>query len=290
MKLPSFSGDYQSWTEFKHLFTSIVSSSQQLSNIEKLHYLKNSISGSAANIISGLPMTEETFNEAWEKLVQKYENKRKLIFSHVTNIMTDIKPSRNTSTSVHLNALVDQVDTALRAIRLLNQSTENWDVLLIHQVVKQLDDITRERWESSLENNQIMPTYAQLKEFIVVRIRTLENLEPSSTSQRSSQSTPINKPSTKAAVSNITTSSKYTCDCCGQSHFIVTCATFRALSPVERLQIVKKKSLCYNCMGRHSARSCRMQMTCTICKKIHHTMIYAAITAQPSPSTSTTEQ
>ncbi|KAK0075811.1 hypothetical protein PV325_006365 [Microctonus aethiopoides] len=116
---------------------------------------------------------------------------------------------------------------------------------------------------------------------------TLENLG-TSTNQRSLQSTSYPRPP-KTSVSNITTSSKYICDCGGQNHFIVSCTTFRALSPDERYAIIKKKSLCFNCMGRHSVRSCRMSMTSTVCKKNHHTMIHA-VTSQPSTSTATSEK
>lgn len=233
-------------------------------------------------------MTDETFDEAWEKLIQKFKNKRKLLFGHVHSILTEVKISKNMSTSVHLTAIVEQIENALSAIKLIGHPIDNCDAIIIHQIVKQLDDVTRERWESKLGDNQVIPTYNELKTFIGHRIHTLENLE-TSTNQRSLQSTSSPRPP-KASVLNITTSSKCTCDCCGQNHLIVSCTRFRASSPDERYEIIKKKSLCFNCMGRHSVRSSRMSMTCTVCKKNHHTMIHAAITSQPSTSTATSEK
>lgn len=291
LPLPEFDGDYNSWPEFKSLFTSIVMKNHGLSGIEQLHYLKSSVKGSAADVIANLPMTEATFTTAWEKLVAKYENKRKLIYGQINNIMLEVKTSKHASQSAHLTALVTQIDNALSAIQLLGQSTENWDAIIIHQIIKQLDEVTRERWETVLGDNATMPTYQQLKDFIASRIRTLENLESSSHSHQSSHSNTTSRQtssskynSTKGNVSNITAQqSKYTCDCCGQPHFIVSCTKFRSLSPVDRLEVVKNKALCFNCMGRHSARACRMQMTCTVCHKHHHTMIHAAITA-PQPT------
>ncbi|KAK0075379.1 hypothetical protein PV325_006970, partial [Microctonus aethiopoides] len=48
IKLPQSNGDFASWPSFTDLFTSLVIDQQHLSDVTKLHYLKTSITGSAA--------------------------------------------------------------------------------------------------------------------------------------------------------------------------------------------------------------------------------------------------
>lgn len=40
IEIPKFSGDYNSWRSFHDLFSSMVGQNEQLSNVEKMHYLK----------------------------------------------------------------------------------------------------------------------------------------------------------------------------------------------------------------------------------------------------------
>ncbi|XP_011268073.1 uncharacterized protein LOC105258504 [Camponotus floridanus] len=82
--LPKFSGDYHSWPSF--LFTSMIVSNADLLFVEKLHYLKNHVTGEAARRISNLAVTEDNFGPAWDALVARYENKRVLMSAYLDRL------------------------------------------------------------------------------------------------------------------------------------------------------------------------------------------------------------
>jgi len=73
--LPKFSGDYSKWSHFRDLFASMINSNTDLSAIEKLHYLKMSLSGEPATFLKNIEFSSEGFTRAWNTLVARYENK-----------------------------------------------------------------------------------------------------------------------------------------------------------------------------------------------------------------------
>lgn len=79
IKLPTFSGEYQTWKSFHDLFTSMIRNNPALSTVEKMHYLKTCVTGEAARLVSNLSISGDNFSIAWELLVSRYENKRFLI-------------------------------------------------------------------------------------------------------------------------------------------------------------------------------------------------------------------
>lgn len=57
----------------------MVIENSDLSNMEKMHYLKTCLSGEALCLITNLPISGDSFTIAWNTLVTRYENKRFLI-------------------------------------------------------------------------------------------------------------------------------------------------------------------------------------------------------------------
>ena len=70
------------------------------------------------------------------------------------------------------------------------------------------------------------------------------------------------------------------CPCCNGSHFLYKCDSFKSKTDVEKLDLVKKKRLCFNCLNPgHGARKCLSKRTCFEkgCGKRHHTFIHQAL-------------
>lgn len=49
--LPTFDGKFKGWLLFKNTFRNMIDSQMDLSNIDKLHYLKSALIGEAASKI-----------------------------------------------------------------------------------------------------------------------------------------------------------------------------------------------------------------------------------------------
>ncbi|GFQ97090.1 uncharacterized protein TNCT_650511 [Trichonephila clavata] len=80
INIECFSGDYKDWPSFKDLYVSLVHDNMWLSNIQKFQYLRGLLLLEPANIIKHIPITETAYNEAWEKLLARYDKKKQIIF------------------------------------------------------------------------------------------------------------------------------------------------------------------------------------------------------------------
>jgi hypothetical protein len=63
-----------------------VHCNEQLSDIQKYHYLKSALTGEAERLISNIPMTTSNYPIVWKLLVDTYENKRLISASHIKQL------------------------------------------------------------------------------------------------------------------------------------------------------------------------------------------------------------
>lgn len=107
-----------------------------------LHYLKASLIGDAASLMSNIRVTEANFEETWRKLTDEYENTL-LISSHL-NTITDLSVIKIESAN-GLRSLRDTVSFLIAALRSLERPVDNWDDWLVHILIKKLAQRTRQK-------------------------------------------------------------------------------------------------------------------------------------------------
>ncbi|XP_052749789.1 uncharacterized protein LOC113520032 [Galleria mellonella] len=79
--LPTYSGNIKCWTEYINTFNSLINENTSLSNLEKFHYLRSSLSGDALALIRAYPVAGEYYIDAYNALVNRYRDKRDLAFT-----------------------------------------------------------------------------------------------------------------------------------------------------------------------------------------------------------------
>lgn len=304
IKLTKFKGDYSQWPAFRANFTSLVLDNGDLADSTKIQYLRGSLEGPPAHIVSHLPLTGESLAPTWELLVQRYENKRlqlqvPLDALHDLVTLVDGKPEPFARFYLTLKESV-------QAFRALGEEERMHECFLVDHAVRRMDPDSKLAWELSLGSSQEFPAFARLDDFLRDRLCALERVaQPSgvgavrktSTAKtgtshpRSAQRSAHQGTAQRPAQREEGAGSTYSCDCCGGSHFIVACARFRERKPAERRQLVVDRRLCFNCLGRHSARVCRSQQGCKECSQRHHSMLHGASStpAQQKDSSSKTE-
>ncbi|XP_011879631.1 PREDICTED: uncharacterized protein LOC105568515 [Vollenhovia emeryi] len=76
------------------------------------------------------------------------------------------------------------------------------------------------------------------------------------------------------------------CLLCSDNHYIASCPQYVTKSTPQRIELVKRKKLCYNCLGTHKISACRVTKRCFKCGSKHHTSIH---TDKSQPTTSKKE-
>ena len=84
-------------------------------NIQKFYYLLSSISGDVKKVIRHIPVSEQGFRVTWEILVERYENERLIINTHIDNIMK--LSSLTAENASQLRQIVDTTKCNLEALK-----------------------------------------------------------------------------------------------------------------------------------------------------------------------------
>lgn len=268
LNLPVFSGAYDEWFPFYDTFQSIIHRNTSLDDIQKLQYLRASLTGDAKNIISALEISAANYEAAWRLLKNRYDNKRVIAQNHIRAIME--LPSMARENACELRQIVDGASRHISALEALKRPTSQWDDLLIYILSNKLDPASMREWQNSLTSTEL-PTYKQFSDFIAHRSQTLEatvKLGTSTSIKPSARAKPKSQTACVAAV-------KFKCVHCNEEHSIYYCPKFLALTVPQRIAEIRKAKMCLNCLRStaHSANKCTSG-NCKTCKKKHNTLLH----------------
>lgn len=283
ISIPTFDGSYERWLEFRDTYLSLVHNSTEISHIQKFHYLKSSLSGSAALVIDSLEFSAANYKVAWELITNRYNNSRLLIHNHVKALFS-IQSLAKESPAL-LRKLIDTILKNIRALKLLGEPTDSWDTLIIYIVVSKLDNVTEREWEQHKStllrgDSTAKLTLNDLLGFLKDRADMLETLivSHSKGSDSRKQSAAVvpkvhcnvstTKPSTKQR------SFRKQCLLCNANHSLYACQRFLDLTHDEKTQFITNKKLCENCLRTgHSLIDCRFG-PCRKCNIKHNTLLH----------------
>ncbi|XP_050554065.1 uncharacterized protein LOC118278462 [Spodoptera frugiperda] len=280
IQLPKFSGLYTNWLEFRDTFSSLVHCNDSIDEINKFHYLRASLEGSAAVVINSIEFSSSNYSVAWQLLCDRFDNKRLLIQNHVSalfNIESIIKES-----SVALKSLIDLINKDLRALESLGEPVKQWDTLLIYIMTRKLDQKTYREWEEykgRIDKDSPI-TFEDFIKFLRDRADLIETLELSrnNCSQTSNKSCPkiksmVATQSLNYSVNNDEMSRKV-CPNCNRDHSLNNCPQFLALSNDARFKLLPTFKICFNCFrSGHYANKCK-KPGCKLCKRRHNTLVH----------------
>lgn len=91
LEVPVFSGELKDWSNFHALFKSTIHLRTDITEIEKLQYLRSLLRGPPLTLIETLQLVRGNYTIAYELLCGRYENKRALAAHHL-NMILNFKP------------------------------------------------------------------------------------------------------------------------------------------------------------------------------------------------------
>ncbi|XP_058817099.1 uncharacterized protein LOC131680401 [Topomyia yanbarensis] len=271
VRLPVFSGDYETWLNFHDLFLSLVHSSAHLSTIQKFYYLRSSLAGEALKLIQTIPICNEQYPVAWKMLEDHFSNPRRLKRTYVQSLFDFPCMKRETASELH--SLIEKFEANVKICKQLGERTEHWDVLLIHLLSTRLDTVTRRDWEEYAEMNQTTK-FSQLIEFLQRRVNVLQTVVYKS-GETQQQPSAVKKPvMQRSGYYGSVQGNSSGCIACSGPHSLYQCETFSNYATHEKEQFVRRNQLCRNCLRRgHMAKDCSSESSCRKCRGRHHTQL-----------------
>ncbi|XP_039303389.1 uncharacterized protein LOC120357294 [Solenopsis invicta] len=264
IELPKFSGQYTEWVNFRDIFESIVIKNEGLTNVQRLHYLKSSLTSEARIVIKNISVTDANYELVWGAVKERYENTRAIVSSYLNTILEATPKADSVS---ELKRVHDSINDAVLALRNLERNCVDDFVVAI--LSRKLDVNTRTEWEISLGNKREPASFNELSTFLVGRMLALNVAGDTRSSNNSKTNRSAATKSLTAAISNVK------CLYCAGSHLLFQCAQFKSLSTEQRKNVARQHRCCYNCLTKgHYPRDCKSRGRCARCQRKHHTLLH----------------
>lgn len=284
IQLPTFSGKYEDWPTYQDLFMALVHNTS-ISNVQKLHYLKTSVSGEAERLLRHIHITDSNYDQAWELLAKRLGNKRVIVTTLLKRLFNQKKVTNQSASQI--KSLLDTTTECINSLKNMKVCTEAWDPILVFLVGQKLDAESVKDWEQSVykEDNDTLPTWNDMKLFLESRFRTLELINPTTaypTREKpqdhksfhvTSKEHEDEEDSFKSAHARVNT--QPSCTYCTGEHYIFNCKDFVKQPVEQRKEFVQKSRLCFNCLKpNHNVYRCKHTTSCRVCRRKHHSLLH----------------
>ncbi|XP_044312490.1 uncharacterized protein LOC123037080 [Drosophila rhopaloa] len=284
LALPTFAGEYAEYRNFITTFLQVVDQQEALSPIEKFNHLINRLRGAALETIKAYQVTPENYSKALLRLKSRYDNPTIVFLDNIASLFK--LPTVTTENSVQLRSLVDNASALFNSLRSLGSEAQIAQTMLIAIVMEKVDKRTRQLWNESL-TFAALPSWNACLSLIERHCQHLESsihhIGNPNTAQNTSGRT--RQPQAPRMGHSFTCSTQACPICSGRDHRIFRCSRLQNMSPAQRLEAVRTKSLCTNCLGKaHHPSNCPSSNRCRICSRLHHTMLHFDPSGQESRS------
>ena len=300
-ELPVFDGDpLDYWNFIKSFENSIVNNAA--SESEKLMYLLQYTSGVAKETIKCCLVMDSSlgYRKARELLEERFGHPFTIASKYVSNLTQGppLKPWDRTGLLAFADRLKDCEHT-LQSIGYLEEinSADN-----LRRIVQRLPFHLRTKFVELADQIQQAgqrTNISHIAEFVKVKARAANNPvfgcvvdvgrdrseNPSRNQKRGASSaerlSTFNTRETKSGVESSLPSNKFAptvkCPSCNGNHSLAKCNNFKDKNFDERLQVMRKAQLCFNCFKYgHISVGCLAKSACEIqgCRRKHHTLLH----------------
>ena len=148
IEIPKFDVNYFKWSAFKKSFEEFVHI-LDISDIRKMVFLQQNLTGSAAGILDRIEPGKENYNDVWKWLVNTYDNKSKLAKITTNSFFQQRDVKENSVYS--LRHFYNATEECLVSFKSLGITFENCEEDIVLILLQKLDYRTRELFETRIK-------------------------------------------------------------------------------------------------------------------------------------------
>lgn len=284
--------------------THFLDTNTNLSDGNKMHYLRNSLTGEALRVINRLPVTDANYKIAMKALTERFQNKRSIVNASLSSFIN--QPKMEERTTEQIRSLIDTTRDALECIESLGVSTDEWSPFIVFIMQSKMDDVTKHEYEKYLGGATELPKYKLMKVFLEREFRVIDssnvsintrnigenvnlNAIPPPTPPRSFNDNKYkNQANQNAGSANQAKQQSYSvekCPLCSENHWLLNCQQFIDRTPIQRKEFAESKNICIKCLHAHEKDQCKSKYQCKICKGPHSVKLHTVYDDVPQSST-----
>ena len=289
IKVPTFTGNIMGWSTFWSTFQSTVDDRVELSDSQKLNYLRQSVTDPSLQLLLNSPMeTPDTYKDIVRELKDRFQKTREIHQALVKTITTMSSPKY---TRADLRRTYDILKTAIANLK----STKHYTIeaFLSSLLYAILPTRLQTPWDQATKTDKGVPPIEQLLSFIKDHAETLPAANPTTDKTPDPASKGNSNPKRKDASSyrgkgNVHVVSpaptqqahqkecRWECKLCpGEKHLLYFCPKWTSFSLVQKTSHIGSHKLCSNCLGPgHTTVECRSLYRCRECRQKHHSSIH----------------
>lgn len=291
LNVPTFYGEHIKFNSFKELFEKMIGAKQNLDDCEKFAYLQGQLKGEPLHLISALPIENASYDLAWKKLKERYENNHIILVQLMGKIKTG--PSIEKYNIASLKKITDEISESVSRIANMGITMDgDMDIIFYYLIEGRIDSASMNLYQNKMDKAGALRSYKDLMEFLQLRIKLLtveetkhqtkhnnvkkpvrfiEFKKNDSTNHRTALNATINE---KAGNGTKSCTKLTQCDC-KERHPIMKCPRFSALKFTEKIRQAQKWRICTNCLDTtHAWRDCKLPNGCRKCTAKHHTVMH----------------
>ncbi len=138
IEIPIFDGkNFKEFRPFYEIFFAVIDKNSNLSDVEKLFYLRSYLRGEALALVNTLPIVNSSYIETLNILKNRFDNETMLINSHINSILEIQSVQKGTPSE--LREFISIVKQQYSSLKNLQQPVDQWDMILICILNKKLD-------------------------------------------------------------------------------------------------------------------------------------------------------
>ncbi len=268
------------WKTFWEQFNIAVHDRSNLTDSEKLAYLRHALkAGLAKSVIESLSRSGEHYVEAITCLLSQYDRPHLIHQAHVHKILEI--PNLKDGSGKELRRLHDTALQHLRALKGIGHEPSG--PFITSMLELKLDVNTMFEWQWHSQSSTDVPHYTELLEFVNLRAQASEAAVPDT----ARKPLKIDPPSGKKSFTPVKPVASFTASadtslgncvaCKSERHPLFVCSRFKALSHADKSYALlkTKNGHCINCLcPGHFIKNCKSLHRCRMCQKPHHTLLH----------------
>ena len=285
--VPQFNGEILQWSTFWATFKSTIEDRKDLTNTQRLQYLRKAIKDpDTAALLTSPIESPDMYLEVVQLLKSRFNKTREIHRHIIKNIISTTTPKQ---TRLELRRLADAARRNIDSLK----ATKQYDVesVLTSFYYLILPSKLQMLWDQHTKHSKGIPPISQLLTFITDYAETLtfsqntpvERQDPGPKKPPFKKRDHYQKAKAPVHVVAPTTSYKWECSLCKpEKHPLHVCPKWSAFNMQQKLGHIQAKSLCSNCLaGGHATSACKSSYRCRECSQMHHTSIHQV--PPPSP-------